>query len=248
MSWRNSVVDHVLDLPPPYDLVVLRESGDAFAHACAIAGARGAGTLVWVRRYDLAEFAVVLEPDDALVQARRAIYAGMSALAGALAAHAPPSLPVTFNWPDAIRIDGALIGGGRLGWPEGTRDDEIPPWLVFSAMIRTSVVHGPESGLRPMTAALDELGFETADAGEIISSFSRHLMAAFHDWNEDGFASLARKWLDRLPPGERDLRIDEAGDLLLQAVPDQSTAERRSLGKALAVPTWLDPSTATPWL
>ncbi len=66
MSWRNSVVDHVLDLPPPYDLVVLRESGDAFAHACAIAGARGAGTLVWVRRYDLAEFAVVLEPDDAL--------------------------------------------------------------------------------------------------------------------------------------------------------------------------------------
>lgn len=241
MSWRNSVVDYAFDLPPPYRLVTLRESGDAYAHACAIAGDEGAGTLVWAQRFGLAEFAVVLEPEETLGPARRAIYAGMSALADALAALAPPSRPIIFGWPDALHVDGVLIGGGRLGWPETTPDDEIPPWLVFSAMIRTSVVDGPEAGLRPTTGALDELGFETADASEIIASFSRHLMAAFHDWNEDGFASLARKWLDRLPPGERTLRIDDAGDLLLPA-------ERRSLGTALASPSWLDPATATPWL
>ena len=46
-----------------YGEVALRELGDAFAHGCDIAAEAGAGTLVWVRRYDLVEFAVVLEPD-----------------------------------------------------------------------------------------------------------------------------------------------------------------------------------------
>ena len=60
-----------LDLPPPYRLITLREVGDAFAHACAIAADEGAGTLVYVGRFDLAEFAVVLEPDEPLRLARR---------------------------------------------------------------------------------------------------------------------------------------------------------------------------------
>ena len=48
---------------PPRDL---REVGDALAHATAIAAEEGAGTLVYVGRFDLAEFAVVLEPDEPL--------------------------------------------------------------------------------------------------------------------------------------------------------------------------------------
>ena len=93
MSLAASVTDSSLDLPPPYELITLREAGDAFAHACAIAGQRGAGTLIWVRRDDVAEFAVVLEPEEPLSKARRAIYAGMNAMAEALAVHAPPSRP-----------------------------------------------------------------------------------------------------------------------------------------------------------
>ncbi len=70
-----------LDLPPPFRLVTLREVGDAFAHAKAIAAEAGAGTLVHVGRFDLVEFAVVLEPEEPLRTARRAFYAGMVALA-----------------------------------------------------------------------------------------------------------------------------------------------------------------------
>ena len=55
-------------LPPGFSLVTLRESGDAFAHACAIAAEAGAATLVWVRRFDTVEFAVVLEPDAPLAR------------------------------------------------------------------------------------------------------------------------------------------------------------------------------------
>ncbi|TIM60361.1 MAG: hypothetical protein E5Y58_34275, partial [Mesorhizobium sp.] len=121
-----------------------------------------------------------------LEYARRAIYAGMNALADALAVHAPPSRPITFDWPDTVRVDGVLVGGARLGWPEGARENEIPDWIVFSGMIRTAVIRAGEPGLRPLLGALDELGFVALDAGEIVASFSRHLMAAFHEWSDSG--------------------------------------------------------------
>src|SRR3954451_12482614 len=120
-----------LDLPPGFRLVTLREVGDAFAHAQQIAAEEGAGTLVFVGRFDLVEFALVLEPDEPLRSARRAHYAAMVALADALAVHAPPEKPIGFAWPDAILVDGGLVGGGRLAWPDGTPEDEPPPWLVF---------------------------------------------------------------------------------------------------------------------
>ena len=94
-----------LDLPPPYRLVTLREVGDAFAHATTIAAEAGAGTLVWVGRFDLVEFALVVEPDEPLRVARRTFYAGMAALADALVVHAPPEKLVAFDWPDAILVD-----------------------------------------------------------------------------------------------------------------------------------------------
>ena len=93
-----------LDLPPPFRLLVLREAGDAFAHACAHAPGLGAGTLVFVGRFDFAEFAVVLEPEEELWSARRSFYAGMTAIADALSALAPPETPITIEWPDWLEV------------------------------------------------------------------------------------------------------------------------------------------------
>src|SRR5436853_6535274 len=83
-----------LDLPPPFRLVTLREVGDAFAHAMRVAAQEGAGTLLHVGRFDVAEFAVVLEPEEPLRTARRAVYAGLVAVADALAVRAPPGRPI----------------------------------------------------------------------------------------------------------------------------------------------------------
>src|SRR5919206_658086 len=138
-----------LDLPPPYRLAMLRESADAHAHACRIAAEAGAGAFVWVGRFDLIEFAVVLEPEEPLATARRAFYAGMAALADAVGAHGMPEKPVVVDWPDAVRYDGALIGGGRLGWPPGCAEDAVPDWLVFSAMLSASKSRRGEPGLTP---------------------------------------------------------------------------------------------------
>ena len=147
-----------LNLPPPFRLVSLRESGDAFSYACANAPALGAGTLVWTRRFDLAEFAVVLEPNESLRTARRAFLLGMNALIEALAAVSPPQMPISLDWPDAIRVDGVLVGGGRLGWPDGAPEEQEPEWLVFAAMLRTALLQAADPGDRPGRVSAGALG------------------------------------------------------------------------------------------
>src|SRR5258706_3505372 len=120
-----------LDLPPPFRLLTLREVGDAFAHATRVAAQEGAGTLVYVGRFDLVEFAVVLEPDEPLKTARRSLYAGVAALGDALAVHAPPELPITFDWPDAVRVNGGIVGGGAPPRPPGPDPGRPRPRRVF---------------------------------------------------------------------------------------------------------------------
>jgi biotin-(acetyl-CoA carboxylase) ligase len=236
-----------LDLPPVFRAVALREVGDAFLHAMRIAADAGAGTLVHVGRFDLAEFAVVLEPEEPLRTARRALYAGLSALADALAVHAPPQKQISFDWPDAVRVDGGLVGGARLAWPARANEDAMPSWLVFGAMIRTVAMGEQEAGLHPFAAALDTEGFEFG-SGRLLESFTRHLMVAVHTWLQDGFAGIARSYLSRLAPEQGVHRdIDDNGDLLVRHI-GKTAAQRRPLLPALARPSWLDPATGGPRL
>ena len=236
-----------LDLPPPFRALALREVGDAFAHATQIAAHAGAGTLVHVGRFDLAEFAVVLEPEEPLRTARRALYAGLTALADALAVHAPAEKPISFDWPDAIRIDGGLIGGARLAWSGGADENTPPPWLVFGAMIRTVVMSEQEMGLHPFAAALDAEGFDVG-SDRLLEGFARHLMIVVDTWQQDGFTEVARSYLSRVSSKHgAPHHIDDNGDLLVRRI-GKSVAERRPLLPALATPSWLDPAIQGPRL
>jgi biotin-(acetyl-CoA carboxylase) ligase len=235
-----------LDLPPPFRAIALREFGDAFAHAIKIAADAGAGTLVHVGRFDLIEFAVVLEPEEPLHTARRALYAGLSALADALAAHAPPEKSISFDWPDAIRVDGGQVGGARLAWPVGAQENAQPLWLVFGATIRTVAMGEREPRLQPCATTLDAEGFDLGSPG-LLEGFARHLMVAIDAWEQEGFIEVARRYLSRLR-SEKGMRnvIDDNGDLLMRC--EGKTVERRPLVPALAAPSWLDPTTGEPRL
>jgi biotin-(acetyl-CoA carboxylase) ligase len=250
MTSRLADVEQTLDLPPGYTLVALRELGDAFAHGCEIAAESGAGTLIWVRRYDLVEFAVVLEPAEPLKSARRAFFAGMNAVGDAIAAHCPPERDVSFDWPDTIRFDAGLLGGARLGWPRECAESEVPAWLVFGVILRAAdMAHLEEvqaaSGVSMLTA-----GFEMVDTDAIIGSFARHLMTAFDRWNERGFEAIAKDYLERLPKrkaGER-RAIDLNGDLLVTLPAGSGPPDRASLADALAKVDWYDPHSRGPKL
>ena len=179
-------------------------------------------------------------------QARRAFYAGMAALADALAAHAQPETAITIDWPDSISVNHGLVGGGRLAWPKGTSEDETPPWLVFGAMIRTVSMTGAEPGLNPLVTALEEEGFTDAMSDQVVESFARHFMVAIDAWQEHGFGAVARSYLERLP-AEKGLRrdIDENGDLLLRRM-GKAEVERQKLLPRLAEPAWFDPAAKGP--
>lgn len=238
----------VLNLPPPFTLVTLREVGDAFAHAVDIAPTQGAGTLVYVGRFDLAEFAVVLEPDEPLRTARRAFFAGMAALTDALLAYSPPEKLVAIDWPDAIRIDGGLVGGGRLGWPKDASEDETPPWLVFGGMIRIVSMTEEDAGLHPLSSALEQEGFDDSSAEEVVESFARHLMVATDAWQSHGFAEVSKEYIRRLAREPDVVRqIDINGDLLTRRT-GKADVERQALLPVLALPSWLDPKTGGPQL
>jgi biotin-(acetyl-CoA carboxylase) ligase len=173
----------VLDLPPPYSEIALREGGDAFVRATdeARAGA-GAGLLVWVRRHGSVDCAVVLEPEEPLAEARQVLFAGLAAIADSLAAISPPEKPLELVWPDRVHFDGGLVGGARVGWPLECAEDATPEWLVLGFTLRT--LADSDAG-EPVTALIDE-GFDDFENGPFIESFARHFMLALDQWSQGG--------------------------------------------------------------
>jgi hypothetical protein len=135
------------------------------------------------------------------------------------------------------------VGGGRLAWPPGIKEDETPPWLVFGGMVRTVSMTGLEPGLNPLVTALEAEGFTEVLSSQVVESFARHFMLAIDSWQENGFSAVAKSYLARLP-AESGLRrdIDDNGDLLLRRNGVSSgKVERQSLLARLAQPAWFDP-------
>jgi hypothetical protein len=221
----------ILDLPPPFRPVALRELHDAFEYTTAHAAALGGGALVFVGRFDIADFAVVLEPDEPLTAARRAFYIGMLALTDTLAALAPPETLIAIGWPDAVRVGGRLVGGGRLAWPCDADEAATPDWLVFGAVVRLAAMDKEKTGVHSRSTALQDEGFGEIGIERLIEGFARHLMARLDRWCEGDFASLGCDFWAMLA-GERGARLanDVDGDL-------RSALER---------PSWLDPATGVP--
>jgi hypothetical protein len=213
--------------------------GEAFVQAQRLAASAGAGTLVYVGRFDVIEFATVLEPDEPLQLARRALYLGLNALGDALTAHAPPGSPLTFGWPGTIHVNGGSVGGGRIGWPVGGSEDDVPDWIVFGGLIRT-VSLGRDAGLNSLASALEDEGFLDLNSDRLIESFARHLMSNVDVWQSLGFDAIARHYLDRLDLEKgASASLAENGDLLVQWR-SAHKPDRHSLLDALASPTWLD--------
>ena len=187
------------DLPSLFaPVVALREGGDAFARAAALAPERGAGTLVWVRAYARAEAAVVLEPEMPLGPARLAFHAAANALADALASLAPPDVGVALRWPGTAVVNLGECGSVRLAAPPGAAEDAVPDWLVVGMELRLAFPTDYEPGRAPETTALVEEGFEEIGPADLTAAWARHLMAGLDEWQARGPQRVAERYLARL--------------------------------------------------
>lgn len=233
--------------PPLITPVHLREKDDALDHACRHAAETGAGTLFHVGRFDLIEFALVLEPEEPLSGARRALFAGMNALADTIAAACPPERDVRFGYPGTLTFDDGMVGGARLAWPQGAEEGDIPDWLVFSAMIRTGGFQELGFSLDPSATTLEEAGFTDVDPADFAARFCRHFMTEVDDWQHSGFKGVGQRYLARLPRVQGDAMrgIDGNGDLLVHPKAGGG-AVRTPLLPALAAAEWFDPATGAP--
>jgi hypothetical protein len=237
-----------LDLPSAYNLIVPPAEMSAHQYAMDQAEDHGAGTLVWTPRPHVLEFAVMLAPEEPLRSARRALFLCMSALADALASVCPPEKRISFGWPDTILYDGARLGGGRLGWPAACGEDDVPAWLVFSAMLIASKRETGDPGLTPDSTSLEEERCLEGSQGELVELFARYLLLGFDGWADQGFAPAAERYLYRLAAEQSGTAlIEENGDLLITQQ-GGAAAKRWPLREALLAPAWLDVQTGRPRL
>jgi hypothetical protein len=233
---RPGVVEDLPALPSVFTpIIALREGGDALAHACALAPEKGAGTLVWVRSWARAEAALVLEPEEALPAARLAVHAASIALADALGAYGPPDIPLIFDWPNTLRLNGAVVGQTRLGLPPGVSADAVPPWVVVGMELRFAEYADGEPGESPDRTSLLGEGYDDLTPALLVAAWARHFMATVADWQSRGVKTLAERYLARLDPGRgagaRRGLVPASGDLLLEGADGRAIL---SLADALA--------------
>jgi hypothetical protein len=225
-----------LVLPPPYTPHCI-EVGDVLAEALRRAPREGAGTLVWRHGGGILAFAVVLEPDQPLAQARMAFFAGMCALGDTLAAHCAPDRPVRFGWPDVVVYDAARLGGARFATPEGCGQDEVPDWMVFAVDLIAERDHLVDPGAFPDSTSLKEEEFEPAE--DILESFASYLMLWFDRWAHQGLQVMVERYLERLdPPLPAGARSLADGDLVERLASGEMRHE--TLADGLAACRWRD--------
>lgn len=226
-----------LRLPPAFDLHIC-EDRDVLAEAVRVAPDLGAGTLVLHQSPGLLAFAVVLEPEQPLAEARAAFLLCMAAAADALSAHCPPERPLRLQWPDQFVYDAARLGGGRLAVPPDCAEDQVPDWMVFAAELIADRDDLDEPGRYPKSTSLKEESFDPAE--EIVTTFASYVMLYFDRWTHEGFDAVTNRYLMRIdPPLLRGVRRIE-GLQLFEMTPSGGGKRYTGLVEALASADWRD--------
>ncbi|MDZ7786681.1 MAG: biotin/lipoate--protein ligase family protein [Halofilum sp. (in: g-proteobacteria)] len=112
---------------------------------------------------------------------------------------APGVQPMTelhYRWPNDVLLDGGKAAGL---WLDGEGAPQRIDWLVLSWAVNTATA--PER-MGFDAAALEREGAAApVDAGELLQSVARQLVAAIATWDESGFEPVLSSWRGRLALG-----------------------------------------------
>ncbi len=188
----------------------------------AIAGV-DSGTIFYSEASDNLRAALVLAPETPLEEAIQAVYVAQIGLAESLGALAPPEVPVHFQWPDRIKVNGAVCGGVRFA-ADVSDPKAQPKWLVIGIHV-PFLPASDEPGKNPDQTCLYEEGCANITPMALLESWSRHTLLWLTYFLESGFERVHNEWRPRCDTlGERIERprpglfvgLDEKGRMLLR--------------------------------
>lgn len=188
-----------LSLPPVFHPVRVPGWADAFERA--VHGARrGAedGTLYWAERSDRLDLGLALTPETPLGEARLGFYAAMLGVGDALGALVPPTVAVTFDWPGAIEVNGAIAATVRAASAPVKTLKARPRWLVLG--VGVEIGGGPDDapGRDRQRTSLYEEGCGEVTAQALLEAFARHFLVWLDAWQSAGFRHLVEAYLRHL--------------------------------------------------
>lgn len=210
VSQTVSLVD--LSFPPLFRGEAAPFGVDPFAKAVSRA-ALGCdpGLIVHNQGGETLVAALVLAPDAPLEDAMAMVFATGLGFSDALGALAPPEVGIHLEWPDRIRVNGALCG--RIRAAAATRDaSALPDWLVVGIEISIRLPSGTEPGADPDRTALSEEGCVEVEPYRLLESWSKHTLVWINHWLDEGMRRLHAEWRSKAHGMGEDVRIgEEAG-------------------------------------
>ncbi|QSP95819.1 biotin/lipoate--protein ligase family protein [Marinobacter salinisoli] len=210
--------------PPLLSGEVVPKHTDPFDKAVsrAIAGI-DSGTIYYSEAADSLKAALVLAPETPLEEAIQAVYVAQIGLAESLGALAPPEVPVYFQWPDRIKVNGAICGGVRFS-ADVSDPKAQPNWLVIGIDI-PFLPSSDEPGDNPNQTCLFNEGCGEISPMALLESWSKHTLLWLTYFMDSGFERVHSEWRPRCDTlGERIERpkpgvfvgLDEKGRMLLR--------------------------------
>ena len=178
--------------------------GTVLERAAALAG-RGdaeAGALLYRHAPDRWALAMVLEPEVGPAAAAAMLPLAQLALAEALGEIAPSGTDVALRWTGEVLVNRGVCGRADGIMAAGNE----PAWLAVGPLLRLALAGEP--GHDPgRTALVEEIG--PVDPVALTEATARCWLRWLHRWEADGFAPLARAWLEMA--ADRGERIEAPG-------------------------------------
>lgn len=209
-----------LSLPPLYEAVVMPAgAADAPTHArkLAVSGAQ-AGMFVWGDRDDMLDCALVLRPEISAAAVRPVILVAALALSDAIGSVAEGAVPSELIWPGEIRLNRGTVAGVSLNLADTEDDSQTPSWAVISMSVRIAGRPGEEGGERMDQTSLRQEGLGDITSRMLAEAFGRYFLTWMDQWENGGFAPIAKNWMDRATSTGKDAVMMLGGELIAGSV------------------------------
>ena len=185
-------------LPPLFKAQEVLKNKNTFHKAISSASSGDVGTVFYSETNGILNIAITLGPEVIKSKAMQVHYLMMLGLSDAIAALAPPEIEVSHLWPNLMFMNRGLMGKILL-FDSGGESNEIPSWIVSGVQIRRKVECDKFHKLIEATSLEDE-GSAFLSNVRIIEAITRHFLVWLNTWQEEGFKSVHKTWLERLVP------------------------------------------------